>query len=119
MAVKQILSNCKILYGNDSVTIGLRREEIIRDYFHGEIPEVTVFDSPGNYDLYKEENEFNGFISILKELTPDILAIFTVDGALDKRTKASKTLLSVCGSEECSLLAPREGASVMARMLMD
>ena len=50
MAVKQILSNCKILYGNDSVTIGLRREEIIRDYFHGEIPEVTVLDSPGNYD---------------------------------------------------------------------
>lgn len=47
MAVKQILSNCKILYGNDSVTIGLRREEIIRDYFHGEIPEVTVLDSPG------------------------------------------------------------------------
>ena len=42
----------------------------------------------------KEENEFNGFIDILKELTPDILAIFTVDGALDKRTKASKTLLS-------------------------
>ena len=150
MAVKQILSNCKILYGNDSVTIGLRREEIIRDYFHGEIPEVTVLDSPGNYDLYrsclegqslfaaktavvmenpffikrppkdkKEENEFNGFINILKELTPDTLAIFTVDGALDKRTKASKTLLSVCGSEECSLLAPREGASVMARMLMD
>lgn len=106
MAVKQILSNCKILYGNDSVTIGLRREEIIRDYFHGEIPEVTVLDSPGNYDLYrsylegqslfavktavvmenpffikrppkdkKEENEFNGFINILKELTPDILAI--------------------------------------------
>jgi len=150
MAVKQILSNCKILYGNDSVTIGLRREEIIRDYFHGEIPEVTVLDSPGNYDLYrsylegqslfaaktavvmenpffikrppkdkKEENEFNGFINILKELTPDTLAIFTVDGALDKRTKASKTLLSVCGSEECSLLAPREGASVMVRMLMD
>ena len=150
MAVKQILSNCKILYGNDSVTIGLRREEIIRDYFHGEIPEVTVLDSPGNYDLYrsylegqslfavktavvmenpffikrppkdkKEENEFNSFINILKELTPDTLAIFTVDGALDKRTKASKTLLSVCGSEECSLLAPREGASVMARMLMD
>lgn len=140
MAVKQILSNCKILYGNDSVTIGLRREEIIRDYFHGEIPEVTVLDSPGNYDLYrsylegqslfaaktvvvmenpffikrppkdkKEENEFNGFINVLKELTPDILAIFTVDGALDKRTKASKTLLSVCGSEECSLLAPPGG----------
>lgn len=38
MAVKQILSNCKILYGNDSVTIGLRREEIIRDYFMEKYP---------------------------------------------------------------------------------
>lgn len=64
MAVKQILSNCKILYGNDSVTIGLRREEIIRDYFHGEIPEVTVLDSPGNYDLYRSYLEGQSLFAV-------------------------------------------------------
>ena len=37
---------------NDSVTIGLRREES-SVIFSWRIPEVTVLDSPGNYDLYR------------------------------------------------------------------
>lgn len=148
--MRQTLPNCKILYGNDSVTIGLRKEEIIREYFLGEIPEITVVDAPGNYDLYqyqlegqslfavkmavviedpfflkkppkdrKEEAAFETFIETLRNLSPDTLAIFTVAGLPDKRTKTVKTLFSLCESEECNLLQPREGASIMARMLMD
>ncbi len=151
MAIKnQVKENCRILYGDDPVSISIRKEEIIREYFHGEIPDVTVLEPPGNYDYYrnylggqslfsaqtavviqepffikkamksaKEEKAFAEFMELLKELSSDTLVIFTAEGSLDKRTKAVKELLSVCRGEECSLLPPKEGASVMVRLLMD
>ena len=67
----------------------------------------------------KEEKEFADFLTFLKDLPSDTLAIFIVEGSLDKRIKPVKELLSLCLSEECALLKPKEGASRMIRLLAE
>lgn len=54
MAVKnEKKENVRLLYGNDLVSLSLRKEELIKTYFKGEVPDTTVLESPGNYESYK------------------------------------------------------------------
>ena len=54
---------------------------------------------------------------MLQGLPPDIFCLIQLDGKPDKRTKIVKALLSVCYSEELSLLLPRDAAGAMIRLL--
>ena len=54
MAVKnEKKENIRLLYGNDLVSLSLRKEELIKTYFKGEVPDTTVLESPGNYESCK------------------------------------------------------------------
>lgn len=54
MAVKnEKKENIRLLYGNDLVSLSLRKEELIKTYFKGEVPDTTVLESPGNYEFCK------------------------------------------------------------------
>ena len=54
MAVKnEKKENVRLLYGNDLVSLSLRKEELIKTYFKGEVPNTTVLESPGNYESCK------------------------------------------------------------------
>ena len=54
MAVKnEKKENVRLLYGNDLVSLSLRKEELIKTYFKGEVPDATVLESPGNYESCK------------------------------------------------------------------
>lgn len=54
MAVKnEKKENVRLLYGNDLVSLSLRKEELIKTYFKGEVPDTTVLESPGNYEACK------------------------------------------------------------------
>ena len=65
----------------------------------------------------KEEKEALHFVERLEGLPPDIFCLIQLDGKPDKRTKIVKGLLSVCYSEELSLLLPRDAAGAMIRLL--
>lgn len=67
----------------------------------------------------KEEKKQAEFLELLKGLTPETLVIILLEGKPDKRTKFVKGLLSLCYSEEISLLNPRDAAGTMIRMLAD
>lgn len=67
----------------------------------------------------KEDHREESFLETVKDLSPDILLIILLDGKPDKRTKIIKTLLSICTSEEYSLMNPRDAAGTMIRMLAD
>ena len=54
MAVKnEKKENVRLLYGNDLVSLSLRKEELIKTYYKGEVPNTTVLESPGNYESCK------------------------------------------------------------------
>ena len=54
MAVKnEKKENVRLLYGNELVSLSLRKEELIKTYFKGEVPDTTVLESPGNYESCK------------------------------------------------------------------
>ena len=54
MAVKsEKKENVRLLYGNDLVSLSLRKEELIKTYFKWEVPDTTVLESPGNYESCK------------------------------------------------------------------
>lgn len=54
MAVKsEKKENVRLFYGNDLVSLSLRKEELIKTYFKGEVPDTTVLESPGNYESCK------------------------------------------------------------------
>lgn len=54
MAVKnEKKENIRLLYGNDLVSLSIRKEELIKTYFKGEVPDTTVLESPGNYESCK------------------------------------------------------------------
>ena len=58
MAVKnEKKENVRLLYGNDLVSLSLRKEELIKTYFKGEVPDATVLESPGNYESCKNALE--------------------------------------------------------------
>lgn len=67
----------------------------------------------------KEDKKENSFMQVLKDLPPEIFLIILLDGKPDKRTKIIKSLLSLCRSEEYSLMNPRDAAGTMIRMLAD
>lgn len=54
MAVKsEKKENVRLFYGNDLVSLSLRKGELIKTYFKGEVPDTTVLESPGNYESCK------------------------------------------------------------------
>ena len=65
----------------------------------------------------KEEKAALHFVERIEGLPPDIFCLIQLDGKPDKRTKIVKGLLSVCYSEELSLLLPRDAAGAMIRLL--
>lgn len=141
-------NNCFFLYGDDPVSANIRKNSLISSYFHGKVPEITLFDGNGSFEEYKnalegqslftaetaviihnppflkrrsekEDKKEEAFLETLKELPPDILFIILLDGMPDKRTKIIKSLLAICMSEEYSLMNPRDAAGTMIRMLAD
>ena len=140
--------NCCFLYGEDLVSLALRREGLLKAYFEGDPPDPVLFDGEGSLEEYenalagqslfssatavvihnppflkriskaeKDEKEALRFVEVLQGLPPDIFCLIQLDGKPDKRTKIVKGLLSVCYSEELSLLLPRDAAGVMIRLL--
>ena len=138
--------NCCFLYGEDLVSLALRREGLLKAYFEGDPPDPVLFDGEGSLEEYenalsgqslfssatavvihnppflkriskaeKEEKAALHFVEVLQGLPPDIFCLIQLDGKPDKRTK--KGLLSVCYSEELSLLLPRDAAGAMIRLL--
>lgn len=67
----------------------------------------------------KEEKKQAEFLQLLADLPPETLLIILFEGKPDKRTKFVRNLLSLCYSEEMSLLNPRDAAGTMIRMLAD
>lgn len=141
-------NNCFFLYGDDPVSANIRKNSLISSYFHGKVPEITLFDGNGSFEEYKnalegqslftaetaviihnppflkrrsekEDKKEEAFLETLKELPPDIFFIILLDGKPDKRTKIIKSLLAICMSEEYSLMNPRDAAGTMIRMLAD
>lgn len=151
MVMKKLAkNNCFFLYGDDPVSANIRKNGLIQSYFHGNPPEVTVFDGNGSLEEYKnalegqslftaetavvihnppflkrisksekEEKKGNEFLQVLKDLSNEIFLVILLDGKPDKRTKIIKSLLSICRSEEYSLMNPRDAAGTMIRMLAD
>lgn len=142
--------NCCFLYGDDSVSANIRKDGLIKAYFRGRQPDITVFDGNGSYEEYrnalegqslfstdtavviknppmlkranhseKEEKKQAAFLKLLEGLPEETLLIILFEGKPDKRTKFVKNLLSLCYSEEMSLLNPRDAAGTMIRMLAD
>ena len=140
--------NCCFLYGEDLVSLALRREGLLKAYFEGNPPDPVLFDGEGSLEEYenalagqslfssatavvlhnppflkriskaeKEEKAALHFVEVLQGLPPDIFCLIQLDGKPDKRTKIVKALLSVCYSEELSLLLPRDAAGAMIRLL--
>lgn len=137
--------NCCFLYGEDLVSLALRREGLLKAYFEGDPPDPVLFDGEGSLEEYenalagqslfssatavvihnppflkrisKAEKEALRFVERLEGLPPDIFCLIQLDGKPDKRTKIVKGLLSVCYSEELSLLLPRDAAGAMIRLL--
>ena len=137
--------NCCFLYGEDLVSLALRREGLLKAYFEGDPPDPVLFDGEGSLEEYenalagqslfssatavvihnppflkrisKAEKEALHFVERLEGLPPDIFCLIQLDGKPDKRTKIVKGLLSVCYSEELSLLLPRDAAGAMIRLL--
>ena len=67
----------------------------------------------------KEEARQEEFLKFLEGLSDDVFLVILLDGKPDKRTKVIKHLISLCTSEEISLLDPRDAAGTMIRMLAD
>lgn len=137
--------NCCFLYGEDLVSLALRREGLLKAYFEGDPPDPVLFDGEGSLEEYenalagqslfssatavvihnppflkrisKAEKAALHFVERLEGLPPDIFCLIQLDGKPDKRTKIVKGLLSVCYSEELSLLLPRDAAGAMIRLL--
>ncbi len=140
--------NCCFLYGDDLVSAALRKEGLLKAYFHGNPPDAVVFDGEGSYQAYenalsgqslfssesavvlhnppflkriskseKEDKAQEAFLKFLAALPEEILCIILFDGKPDKRTKLVKSLLSLCYSEELSLLQPKDAAGAMIRLL--
>lgn len=55
--------NCCFLYGDDMVSISIRREGLLQAYFHGNPPEPTVFDGEGSYEAYQNALEGQSLFS--------------------------------------------------------
>ena len=133
--------NCCFLYGEDLVSLALRREGLLKAYFAGDPPDPVLFDGEGSLEEYenalagqslfssatavvihnppflkriskaeKEEKAALRFVERLEGLPPDIFCLIQLDGK-------PEGLLSVCYSEELSLLLPRDAAGAMIRLL--
>lgn len=54
MAVKKLnKQNCVFLYGDDLVSMNIRKDGLLSAYFHGQAPDPTVFDGTGSYEEYE------------------------------------------------------------------
>lgn len=139
--------NCLLLYGNDAVSMSLRKEQALTAYFRGNPPDPITFDGAAPIEAYraalegqslfqsetaviiqnpaflkktvsaKTEKALEGFFSCLEHLPADTLVLFLVDGKVDKRTKIGKRMHAICTSEEINLLNPKEAAGILCRMI--
>ena len=55
--------NCYFLYGEDVVAVNTRQKEILKNYFTQGNPEITVFESDGTYEAYKNRLESQSLFS--------------------------------------------------------
>ena len=55
--------NCYFLYGEDIVAVNTRQKEILKNYFTQGNPEITVFESDGTYEAYKNRLESQSLFS--------------------------------------------------------
>ncbi len=141
--------NCCFLYGDDPVSINVRKNEMLNLYFHGNVPEPAIFDGNGSFEEYKTalggqslfqqesaviiknppflkkaargkaDSAQADFFETLKELSTDVLLIIIWEGKPDKRIKVVKDLMSLCYTEEWGLINPRDATGIMTRMLAE
>lgn len=142
--------NLYFLYGTDTVTLSMRRREVLDRYFRGHPPEVTSFDGTGSFAEYESAlsgqslfaaetavvivnppflkyilkskeslAEQDRFLEFLQELGEETFLLITVDGTVDRRIGIVKKLQSICCTEECTLLEPKNAPDTMIRMLTD
>lgn len=70
----------------------------------------------------KSGKEFQNFKNVLEGLGPETLVVFLYDeqeGKPDLRRKIWKEMLSLCTSEECSLVNPENAGSIFVNMLTE
>lgn len=64
MAIKKLnKKNCCLLYGDDLVSVSLRREGLLKAYFQGNPPDPMVFDGGGSYEEYQNALEGQSLFS--------------------------------------------------------
>lgn len=85
MAVKKLnKKNCCFLYGDDLVSISIRREGLLQAYFQGNPPEPTIFDGQGSYEAYQNALEGQSLFS------SDTAVIIQNPSFLKKASKSEK-----------------------------
>lgn len=58
MAVKKLnRQNCCFLYGDDLVSANIRKNNLVRQYFNGNPPDVTTFENSGSYEEFRNALE--------------------------------------------------------------
>lgn len=149
MTVKAKQKNVWLVCGDDAALVQAKKQELIRRYFKGNPPDPTVFDGTGSFAEYRsalegqslfssdtavviqnpfflkralkkdDEKPCAAFFAGLRELAPDIFLVLTLDGKLDKRTKAVKGLLDFASLIECDYLKAEDGAQHMEEYLYD
>lgn len=142
-------ANCLLFYGDDPVSMSLRKEQAVASYFHGKAPDPVTFGEAAPLEAYraalegqslfqretaviiqnpsflkknmsaKAEAQGEAFFHLLEQLPKETLVIFLVDGKVDRRTKAGARLFKICTAEEVSLLKPKEAAGILARMIYE
>lgn len=149
MAVKVQQKNIWIVYGDDSVLVQEKKQELVRRYFKSDPPEPTVFEGTGSYEAYwssmegqslfsantaviienpsflkkalkqGDEPKYERLLQVMKEAGPETFVVITYDGKPDRRIKPVKALFAFASSMECTLMKARDGVEKMEEYLYD
>lgn len=138
-------NNGILFYGEDTVLINEKCKEYIHHYFGSKGPEPIVFDEEGSYEEYihniqgqslfamdvvvimhnpfflnkglRNEEEFSQFLTVLKNIPPEVLVIMTHVGKVDKRLSHIKELLKIVESREFNFLKVKEAPDELISMI--
>lgn len=147
MAVKAKQKNVWLLCGDDAVLVSEKKNELIRRYFKGNLPDPAVFDGTEGFPAYRaalegqslfspdtavviqnpfflkkalrkdDEKPYAAFLETLRALPPEVFLVLAMDGKPDRRTKAVKNLLDFASLYECDYLKADDGAERMEEYL--
>ena len=122
-------NNCCFLYGDDSVSANIRKDGLIKAYFRGRQPDITVFDGNGNYEEYRNALEGQSLFStdtavVLRAIELSCDAIYmakNIDGVYtaDPSTDPTAELIRDITYEECAARDLRAVDAVAFILLRD